>query len=501
MPRTFCVALTSCVVLISAQSFRVDLGQDVDTATAIRSLEAAVASNTKWGAEDKWLQLIKLLHQEGRPKEAESYAVQALQRTKLSPPQLYTLIGDSRIAFADCPGALNAYESAVDDNNEGLEPWIQLTLGYWRCGQPENARGVSDRLLLDTDALNSAHPSDSREAVQHLLGEPEECQGKHCNILEDEDEDELEYVIEVVAFAHSNFAEYAWIHKKYDTANMHSMLAQELDVSWEQWPFYCSKWQKFFGARRTQPTSKSEHEFVDMWQEELHAVANSSGVATGQLVKVVSALREYECSDPFITLELNQLYKPLDFKSAVSSGAAYSPQNYQYGTFFYNGFKMLFEHAKVKPHVTRMVKDNSEFLVLGGNCGNEAFYGALEYGLRTRAIEILCHLSTKAKKIQDELAPDAGIAFECQDCLKSDMSEAMLVYLDNEIWDSFLTTEIYRKMGTELPVGALVIGWQKNVHQINHGWIDRGVVKVEASWTAHMLERVENISRDARTDL
>ena len=69
--------------------------------------------------------------------------------------------------------------------------------------------------------------------------------------------------------------------------------------------------------------------------------------APGQAV--VRALRAYECSDAFVTLELENFYKPLDFKRLSPShqqgqvGAVYSPQNYQYGTFFFNGFRTMFE--------------------------------------------------------------------------------------------------------------------------------------------------------------
>lgn len=143
--------------------------------------------------------------------------------------------------------------------------------------------------------------------------------------------------------------------------------------------------------------------------------------------------------------------------------------------------------------------------MLGANVGNEAFYGALHFGLKTRAIEIMCNLVDKAKAVKAQFAAKHRIEFECMDCLKADISHAKLVYLDNEIWDNFLTTEVYRKMGTELPVGALVIGWKKDVHQPNHGWKDLGSIGVLTSWSddlqdVFVLERTTLQEADAHKE-
>ena len=75
--------------------------------------------------------------------------------------------------------------------------------------------------------------------------------------------------------------------------------------------------------------------------------------------------------------------------------------------------------------------------------------------------------------------------------------------MDNEIWDNFLTTAVYRKLGTELPIGAIVIGWKQNVHQPGHGWRDLGQFGVKTSWhdsrmPVYILERisVEEMERE-----
>jgi len=252
----------------------------------------------------------------------------------------------------------------------------------------------------------------------------------------------------------------------------------------------------FFGDNAKKAVTKKDKMFVKSWSGEAIALQKGDGVAIPELTAVIKELRQYECSNEFVNMELENFYKPLDFKTAIAKGAAYSPQNYQYGTFFYDGFVALFDHPRIKPFVDEAIRNKHEYLMLGGNVGNEAFYGALTYGLRTRSIEIMCNLVDKAKAVKAKHAPNFDLDFVCMDFLKADISEAMVVYMDNEIWDSFLTTEIYKKMGQELPVGAIVMGWKKNVHQQSHGWRDLGSVAVPTSWSddpqdVFVLQRTE----------
>ena len=95
-------------------------------------------------------------------------------------------------------------------------------------------------------------------------------------------------------------------------------------------------------------------------------------------------------------MELENFYGKEAARKGVSE-LTYSPQNYQYGTFFFTGFLSLFEHEKVQPAVEATVRSGGEYLMLGANVGNEAFYGALHYGLKTRAVEIHCNLVDKAR--------------------------------------------------------------------------------------------------------
>lgn len=67
-------------------------------------------------------------------------------------------------------------------------------------------------------------------------------QGSHCpNSEEDEREARSS-----AAFAHSNYAEQYFLKKDYPRAHRHSAFTLQLDGYWEQWPFYCTKYQAVF---------------------------------------------------------------------------------------------------------------------------------------------------------------------------------------------------------------------------------------------------------------
>ena len=48
---------------------------------------------------------------------------------------------------------------------------------------------------------------------------------------------------------------------------------QVLDNFWEQWPFYCSKWHKYFGADPAEPKSKAADAAAHCMHDTLHALA------------------------------------------------------------------------------------------------------------------------------------------------------------------------------------------------------------------------------------
>ena len=84
------------------------------------------------------------------------------------------------------------------------------------------------------------------------------------------------------------------------------------------------------------------------------------GVGRTELINVVHELRHYECDDAFISSHLRVIYKPQDPPQDESRVLAYSPLNYQYGTFFYHGFMQLFESPLIKPFVMDSVAKNHE---------------------------------------------------------------------------------------------------------------------------------------------
>jgi len=451
--------------------------------------------------------LFPLLYITGEMAQAETVAVEASKR--FPGRGFYALIGDARLALGDCDGAIEAYEENV--RNVGVYShgeFVLLGLALLQCGKRAAARDIATRVLSKGNLLLPGKLLESVEAIAHLTQGGNGCDPANGNYCVPKKK--LTMARETAAYAHAIFAEDSYLTEKYEKGHTHSEIAMSLAPLWVQWPFYCARYQRVFGDSYTSNITVTEphlRDWADMWIPEVKTLETANGKGALALQKIVKELRRYECSDEFIHMELENFYGKEAARKGVSE-LTYSPQNYQYGTFFFTGFLSLFEHEKIQPAVEATVRSGGEYLMLGANVGNEAFYGALHYGLKTRAVEIHCNLVDKARAVMEAYVPKQGydIAFECQDAMKTDVSKARIVYLDNEIWDNFLTTKIYGKLGAELPDGALVIGWKADVHAAEHGWIDRGQVKVESSWSGDpepvfVLEKVSIAAMEERKRL
>jgi len=165
----------------------------------------------------------------------------------------------------------------------------------------------------------------------------------------------------------------------------------------------------------------------------------------------------------------------------------------------------MVEHPFIQPKWSTMVTSKSQFMVLGSNIGNEVFFGALMFGVETVGVEILCPLVDIAESLRKKHASDAPITFVCSDAMKADVSRAMVVYIDNEVWEEFLTKALFEKLGRELPVGAIVISYHKNVVMEPERWIQTlRPVTVEASWgdsTMYVMERAAESSVSSHSEL
>ena len=50
-----------------------------------------------------------------------------------------------------------------------------------------------------------------------------------------------------------------------------------------------------------------------------------------------------------------------------------------------------------------------------------------------------------------------NVQFSCADALTADLSNAALVFIDNQAWDAPLVSKIWQKIQNEAPIGTLVI--------------------------------------------
>lgn len=227
---------------------------------------------------------------------------------------------------------------------------------------------MNNEVLQHFKLVAPGHPEGSVEAVAHLKAGA--CKGTQCP-----EKKKLEAAQSVVGMAHANYAEDEFLKSNSPKAFQHSELAMEMDALWNQWPFFCSKYRTAFGDGiiKGKPAVSKEKAWAVRWIEEIEAVGRLTGPGGEALKGVVADLRHYECSDAFIKMELGNFYRPLDFKTTPGAKpAAYTPQNYQYGTFFFNGFQDMMDSDKIKPFVDKVKAEKGEYLMLGGNVGNEA---------------------------------------------------------------------------------------------------------------------------------
>lgn len=239
------LVLLGLLTLCGAQSNRVELEPNTDPLEKITELKTRATTTPEEMSLINWIEFISLLHQNSRIREAETAARQAITATKH--PVFYLGLGEALLSLADCDGALAALETAVNDwpGRPDEQSWTTLVMAYWRCGRQDDAFEASQRMMAPY--LNPAHsdsPANSADRIKHLWEQSASCPASSfCPATK---QDRLK-ARRVVGFAHSNFAHYYWVTNQPVLARLSSDIAQKLNRRWEQWPYYCSKWERFFG--------------------------------------------------------------------------------------------------------------------------------------------------------------------------------------------------------------------------------------------------------------
>ena len=89
-------------------------------------------------------------------------------------------LGDARMAQGKCPEAIQAYERATDASDEyDNGSWINLVLGYFRCGMRDKAWDMSERMLRHFQMLAPGAVPNDPASLQHLMpGKTHLCKNK-----------------------------------------------------------------------------------------------------------------------------------------------------------------------------------------------------------------------------------------------------------------------------------------------------------------------------------
>jgi len=355
----------------------------------------------------------------------------------------------------------------VEDPKINQDHYVNLAHTMMSCGELRPAKQLSTEILAGTPESRS---------VDQTTGKIDDS---------------------LAAWAHANLAHNIWLSEGIagtEEAFSHARQAMALRQHWQQWPFYCAEWG-------VQNEGHGTH-YNNAWSAEAKVLSSKPGMS-----KVIQKLRQEECASSFIISQLKTFFDR-KVESADRNGGLetqtqyrYSPSNYQYGTFFFTGFQVLFESDTIKPYVERAHENGSRFVVLGSNLGNEAIYGALGYDLDTTGYEILCGLVDVGKNALsgNDLGSDvAPIDLVCSDALKADLKDTSIVYVDNEAWDEYLTISLYKGMAEKLDPGAVVIGWKETSIIKDGFWENLGTVAVPASWAGKGSQDVYVLKRSEK---
>ena len=95
----------------------------------------------------------------------------------------------------------------------------------------------------------------------------------------------------------------------------------------------------------------------------------------------------------------------------------------------------------------------------GSNIGTESFYAGLTHSdLEVHGYDLLCDFVDIANDFKKRFEVD-NVHFHCQDALTADISDTMVVFLDDQAWDSELVKLMFTKLENQLPVGGILFDY------------------------------------------
>jgi tetratricopeptide (TPR) repeat protein len=203
---------------------------------------------------------------------------------------------------------------------------------------------------------------------------------------------------------------------------------------------------------------KYEHSPVTLssWAQKTSPSKGRSRFST--LRKLLKKMRRLECTPQFVGDRNSAMHNYYEQISKVHPERDYSYINFAYGMVFYHGWWRLWRYRTAAAMAIETASTNNmKWVSLGSNIGTETFYAALTYGIQGRGYDVLCSLVDIANTLKKDLGVEDLVDFYCKDALDSDLSDAGIVWIDNQSWDDELVNAIYQKMGRELPPDSIVI--------------------------------------------
>ena len=209
---------------------------------------------------------------------------------------------------------------------------------------------------------------------------------------------------------------------------------------------------------------------------------STHGGRHAQLQAAIRAIRTLE-DNPAFTVERNLM---VDEMGATST---YGFANFGYGQLYFHSFHAFFsDNVAAKQALHSLEK--RPFVVMGSNVGTEAFFSSLWLQQRTISCELVCGLSDIATDLAQRHAPDLlrsnVLDIRCQDCLEIDVSDAGIIWLDDQVWEHGLVTKMCHKLTAELATPVTVFTFRNFETEwcLHDQWTYHGRYSLAVSWSA-----------------
>ena len=151
--------------------------------------------------------------------------------------------------------------------------------------------------------------------------------------------------------------------------------------------------------------------------------------------------------------------------AAVAKEKGWTTTNFAYGSTPLGSWLAVFACEPVREYLAQAAAATGgaparsvRYAVLGSSLGSLAMYGACVHRLRSRGIELLPALASRASRIAQAARVD-GASFECADILACDLRHEEIVLLASQCWDEKLREAVAAKLLAELPSESLVIDY------------------------------------------